>query len=80
MNQVQRCYELSGPVLTSQWTAVEEQVALSAAGATELTIPGYSHQITSHFSVAGWSNTKTFVPSSVDCYSSLRAARTIRAL
>uniref|UniRef100_A0A7I4Z3Z2 RNA-directed DNA polymerase n=1 Tax=Haemonchus contortus TaxID=6289 RepID=A0A7I4Z3Z2_HAECO len=44
MNQVKRCYELSGPVFTSQWTPVEEQAALSAAGATELTMPGYTHQ------------------------------------
>ncbi|VDO58125.1 unnamed protein product [Haemonchus placei] len=51
INQVKRCYELSGPVFTSQWTPVEEQAALSAAGATELTMPGYSHQITAHFSM-----------------------------
>nr|CDJ83092.1 Integrase domain containing protein [Haemonchus contortus] len=44
MNQVKCCYELSGPVFTSQWTPIDEQVALSAAGATELTMPGYSHQ------------------------------------
>uniref|UniRef100_A0A7I4XWY3 RNA-directed DNA polymerase n=1 Tax=Haemonchus contortus TaxID=6289 RepID=A0A7I4XWY3_HAECO len=51
MNQVKRCYELSGPVFTSQWTPVEEQAALSVAGATEMTMPGYTHQIPPHFSM-----------------------------
>ena len=45
MNQVKRCYELSGPACTSPWEPETEQLALAADDATDVEMIGYSHTI-----------------------------------
>ncbi|KAK6739487.1 hypothetical protein RB195_008146 [Necator americanus] len=43
MNQVKRCFELSGPVFSSPWLPVEEGLALGVAQAVEQDVCGYKH-------------------------------------
>ncbi|VDO78532.1 unnamed protein product [Haemonchus placei] len=41
MNQVKKCFEISGPVFTSPWIPCEEEAALSQHGATSTHLTGY---------------------------------------
>uniref|UniRef100_W6NII7 RNA-directed DNA polymerase n=1 Tax=Haemonchus contortus TaxID=6289 RepID=W6NII7_HAECO len=45
MNQVKLCNLLSGPVFTTPWLPEVEDLALSAAGATDQPIDGYNHTV-----------------------------------
>ncbi|VDP41733.1 unnamed protein product [Heligmosomoides polygyrus] len=45
MNQVKPCFELSGPVFTSPWQPDLEQLALTAADASEVALTGSAHDI-----------------------------------
>ncbi|WKY11568.1 hypothetical protein Q1695_003275 [Nippostrongylus brasiliensis] len=45
LNQVKKCFELTGPVFTSPWAPIEENDALTDLGALPATITGYNHEV-----------------------------------
>lgn len=46
MNQVRKCFTVTGPVFTSPWLPTIEQRALDNVEATSVDLVGYSHEVT----------------------------------
>ncbi|KIH46202.1 hypothetical protein ANCDUO_23749 [Ancylostoma duodenale] len=45
MNQVKKCFELTGPVFTSPWSPEQETQELAAANAVDSDMCGYRHEV-----------------------------------